>query len=69
MTNDSREVIPLVPRDDLREGASLAPHATPLSDADKRRLAALLRELLRDSAIRKLLNYEDAVSSQPQAGK
>jgi len=69
MTDDRREEIPLVPRDDLREEASLAPQATTLPDADKRRLEALLRELLRDNSVRELLSNEEEVSSQPQAGK
>jgi len=69
MTDDRREEIPVEPRDDLRPEASLAPQAISLSDADKQRLEALLRQLLRDSAIRKLLSDEKELSLQPQAGK
>ena len=47
----------------------MAPQATSLPDADKRRLEALLRELLRDNSVRELLSNEEEVSSQPQAGK
>jgi hypothetical protein len=69
MTDDRREEIPLVPRRDLREEASLAPQATSLPDADKRRLEALLRELLCDNSVRELLSNEEGGKSQPQAGK
>jgi hypothetical protein len=70
MADDRREEIPLVPRDDLREEASLAPQVMSLPDEDKRRLEALLHELLRDNSVRELLsNEEEDVSSQPQAGK
>src|SRR5690242_7245720 len=50
MADDRCEEIPLVPRDDLYEEASLAPQVTSLPDEDKRRLEALLRELLRDNS-------------------
>jgi hypothetical protein len=60
----------LVPIDDSHEQAPLAPQVTSLPDEDKRRLEALLHELLRDNSVRELLsNEEEDVSSQPQAGK
>jgi hypothetical protein len=60
MSDDHREEIPLMSGDELHEDAPLAPKATPLPDADRRRLEALLRELLRDSSIRELLSNEQA---------
>jgi hypothetical protein len=68
MTDDRREEIPLVPRDELREATASAPQTTSLSAADKQRLEALLRELLRDTSIRELLGKEKQVSAQSQAG-
>jgi hypothetical protein len=67
MADDRCEEIPLVPRDDLYEEASLAPQVTSLPDEDKRRLEALLRELLRDNSVRELLSKKEDVSSQTQA--
>jgi len=67
MADDRREEIPLVPRGDLSEQAS-ATQATSLPDEDKRRLEALLRELLRHSSVRELLSEEEDASSQTQAG-
>jgi hypothetical protein len=69
MTDDRREEIPLVPRDDLLEEAPLAPQVTSLPDEDKRRLEALLHELLRDNSVRELLSNEEDVGPRPQAGK
>jgi hypothetical protein len=69
MTDDRCEEIPLVPRDHTREEASLASQSTSLPEADRQRLEALLRELLRDSAIRELLRDKDVVSPQTQAGQ
>jgi len=54
MTDDLQEDL-LVMAGDAGEDASLAPTATPLPAANKQRLEALLRELLRDAAVRKLL--------------
>jgi hypothetical protein len=68
MTDDRREEIPLVPQDELREEAVSAPQATSLSAADKQRLEALLRELLRDTSIRELLGKQEQLSVQSQAG-
>jgi hypothetical protein len=45
----------------------LAPQVTSLPDEDKRRLEALLRELLRDNSVRELLSKKEDVSSQTQA--
>jgi len=69
MTDDHREEIPLVPRDDLREETSLAPQVASLPDEDKRRLEALLRELLRDNSVRELLSNGKDIGSQLRAGK
>jgi hypothetical protein len=55
MTDDRREEIPLVPRDAVGRAASPAPQATSLPDANRRKLEALLRELLRDESMRALL--------------
>lgn len=60
MSNDRREVIPLMPGDELHAEAPLAPKATSLPDADRKRLEALLRELLRDHSLRELLCNEEA---------
>jgi hypothetical protein len=68
MADDRREEIPLVPIDNSHERASLAPQVTSLPDEDKRRLEALLRELLRDNSVRELLSKKDDVSSQTQVG-
>jgi hypothetical protein len=59
MVDDHREES-LVPEDELREEAPLAPQVTSLSDADRGRLEALLRELLRDNSLRELLCKEHA---------
>ena len=69
MTDDRREEIPLVPRGDLHEEASLAPQVTSLPDEDKRRLEALLRELLRNNSVRELLGKDEDVSSQTHTGR
>ena len=55
MSDDRHEVIPLVPRYDLRDADASAPQTTALPDADRKRLEALLRELLRDNSVRELL--------------
>ena len=60
MNDDDREEIPFVSGDELRQGAPLAPQAPSLSDTDRRRLEALLRELLRDTSLRELLCHEVA---------
>jgi hypothetical protein len=60
MSDDRREEVPFVQDDELREEAPLAPQATSLPDADRRRLEALLRELLRDNSLRELLSNEEA---------
>ena len=59
MVDDHREES-IVPGDELREEAPLAPHVTSLSDADRKRLEALLHELLRDNSLRELLCKEEA---------
>jgi len=68
MADDRREEIPLAPRNDSHEEASLAPQVTSLPDRDKRRLEALLHELLRNDSVRELLSQEEDVSSQTRAG-
>ncbi len=60
MSKDHREEIPLMSDDELRDEAPLAPRATPLPDADRKRLEALLRELLRDNSLRELFSSQDA---------
>lgn len=62
MSDDRHEEITLVPRDDLRDAA--APQATALPDADRKRLEALLRELLRDNSVRELLCVKEELASQ-----
>jgi hypothetical protein len=59
MSNDSRKDIPFVPGDEVRDETPLAPRVTSLPDADRRRLEALLRELLRDDSLRELLCSEE----------
>jgi hypothetical protein len=68
MADDRREETPLVPGDELGEDATLAPQVTSLPDEDKRRLEALLRELLRDNRVRELLSIDEDAGSRPQAG-
>jgi hypothetical protein len=60
MNDDRREVIPFLQGDEVRQATPLAPHPVPLPDADRRRLEALLRELLRDNSLRELLCNERA---------
>ena len=60
MNDDRREVIPFLQGDEAREATPLAPHPVSLPDADRRRLEALLRELLRDHSLRELLCNERA---------
>ncbi len=60
MSDDHRDEIPSMPADELREEAPLAPRAAALPDEDRKRLEALLRELLRDNSIRELLSSEQA---------
>jgi hypothetical protein len=38
-------------------------------DANRKRLEALLRELLRDKSLREVLCKEEELTSQPQDGK
>jgi len=64
MSDDRHEVIPLVPRDDPRDADAPAPQAPAVPDADRKRLEALLRELLRDDAIRELLCVKKELASQ-----
>ena len=58
MSDDRHEVISLVPRDDFRHEHASAPQAASMPDAYRRRLEALLRELLRDDKVRELLCAE-----------
>jgi len=60
MSDDRREGTVAVSEDELREGVPLAPKVASLPDADRRRLEALLRDLLRDDSLRGLLCKEDA---------
>ena len=59
MNDNHYEETPLVPRDDPRDANGSPPQAAALPDADRKRLEALLSELLRDDAIRKLLCIKD----------
>lgn len=65
MSDDGHEQIPLVPRDDPRDADASALQATMVPDADRKRLEALLRELLRDDAVRELLCVNKELASQP----
>jgi hypothetical protein len=65
MSDDRHEVIPLVPRHGFRNADAPAPQATTVPDADRERLEALLRELLRDNAIRELLCVNEELAPQP----
>jgi len=69
MSDDRHEEIPLVPRDDPRDADASTPPATALPDADRKRLEALLRELLRDDGIRKLLSGKEELASQESDAK
>ena len=64
MTDDLQDDM-LAVADDAGEHASLAPAATPLPAANKQRLEALLRELLRDDAVRKLLCPQKELAMRP----
>jgi hypothetical protein len=59
MSDALRELISFVTGDELPAAAALAPEPTSLPDADRRRLEALLRELLRDNSVRELLCNEE----------
>ena len=52
--------------DDPRAEIPLAPDASPIPDADRRRLEALLRELLRDDSFRQLFSGQKESTSAPQ---
>jgi hypothetical protein len=67
MNDDRHEDFPLVPQDDPRVADTAAPAAVP--DADRNRLEALLRELLRDDAIRELLCVKDELAPQETDAK
>jgi hypothetical protein len=64
MSDDRHEEIPLVPRDDLRDADASAPQATAVPDADRKRLEALLRDLLRDDSVRELLCVKEELALQ-----
>src|SRR5262249_4097457 len=68
MTDDRRNEIPLVPPAELRDAAPLSPQPPALPEANRRRLEALLRELLRDDAVRKLLCNAEKLAAQPRDG-
>jgi len=65
MSDDRHDEIPLVPRD----ADTPAPQAPEMPDADRKRLRALLRELLRDDAIRELLCGKEELASQESDAK
>ena len=50
------------------EDVPLAPEATPVPDANRTRLEALLRELLRDQSLRELLSTDKELTSQSHDG-
>ena len=50
------------------EDMPLAPEATPVPDANRTRLEALLRELLRDQSLRELLSTDKEFTSQSHGG-
>ncbi len=60
MSDERRDEIPYVSGDELPAAAPLSPQPMSLPDADRRRLEALLRELLRDNSVRELLCNEEA---------
>jgi hypothetical protein len=64
MSEDDHQAMPLVPRDDPRGTDALAPQATTVPDADRMRLEALLRELLRDNSVREVLCVKEELASQ-----
>lgn len=64
MSDDRSEEIPLVPRDERCDAESSVSPAAAIPDADKRRLEGLLRELLRDGAVRELLCVKEELALQ-----
>jgi len=64
MSDDRHAETPLVPQDDPRDADAPAPQAHLVPEADRRRLEALLRELLRDESIRELLCVNKELASQ-----
>ena len=64
---DLQHDAPMLP-DDVGEDASLAPATTPVPEADRRRLEALLRELLRDDGVRELLCPKEELATGPHEG-
>ena len=52
--------------DDPRAEIPLAPEAIPIPDANRGRLEALLRELLRDESIRQLFCNQEGIASYQQ---
>jgi len=66
MSDEPRGESPSAPQDEPREELPVAPDATPLPDANRRRLQALLHELLRDESVRRLLCNEAELASQPK---
>jgi len=68
MTDDPRNEIPLALVAELRDTAPSSPQPPALPEANRRRLETLLRELLRDDAVRRLLCKEEELATHPRDG-
>ena len=64
MSDGGHEEIPLVPREDLRDADAPAPQTIVVPDADRKRLEALLRELLRYDSVREVLCGKEELALQ-----
>ena len=64
MSEDCHEEVPLVPQDDLSDADASAPQVVAVPDADRERLEALLRELLRHDSVRQLLCVNEELALQ-----
>jgi len=69
MSDELHAEIPLAPQDEHDTQSRAAPPSMSLADADRKKLKALLRELLRDSSVRELLCRDDALTPQFQHGE
>jgi len=58
----------MMPSEQLSDATPLSPQPPALPEASRRRLEALLRELLRDDAVRRLLCKEEELAAQPRDG-
>ncbi|HLH91479.1 MAG TPA: hypothetical protein VKX28_23755 [Xanthobacteraceae bacterium] len=64
MSDDPHDEFPLVPRDDVRDALGSAPQAITVPDADRKRLEALLQELLRHDCVREVLCAKEELALQ-----